>query len=373
MRSTIERGLLLFACALIAAAAAALSGCASTKSTSVAFPEKIVFKSIWGYLLRGREAELTGIEPFTHLCYFSASLNNEGRIEDTVARPVVFLADGSTPRIDLVITELSSSPLMHFSLSPAYGVRPLLIDDICRVAESFDGVQIDFETVSADDGEYFWDFLRDLRGKLPPGKMLSVAVPARTTPKADAYAYSNIAPLVDRVVIMAYDEHWSASPPGPVASLPWCANVLDYAQRAIENDKIVMGLPLYGRAWQDKKLSRAMGFQNVQDIIAEKNPRMNYLSELGSYFEYSEKVVVRVFYDDLRSLGEKLQLYKSRDVRSVAFWRIGLGPSDLWDSIGKEGASELPAADQVQFGLPPTAGADSSLPPSPAPEAQPGR
>ncbi len=367
MGSSIKRGLLLLVCALIAVAAGALSGCASTKSTSAALPEKIVFEDIWGYLMRGREAELTGTEPFTHLCYFSASVNNEGRIEDTVARPLVFLDDGSTPRIDLVITELSSPPLMHFSLSPVYGVRPLLIDDICRVSQGFDGVQIDFETVSADDGEYFWDFLRGLRGKLPPGKMLSVAVPARTTPKADAYAYSNIAPLVDRVVIMAYDEHWSTSSPGPVASLPWCSEVLDYAQSTIENDKIVMGLPLYGRAWQDKKLSRAMGFQNVQDIITEKNPRMNYVSELGSYFEYSEKVVVRVFYDDLRSLGEKLQLYKSKDIRSVAFWRIGLGPSDLWNSVGKEGASELPAADQVQYGFPPTASTDSSLPPSPAP------
>ena len=35
---------------------------------------------------------------------------------------------------------------MHFSLDPGYGVLSLdLIDDICRVSEGFDGVQIDFD------------------------------------------------------------------------------------------------------------------------------------------------------------------------------------------------------------------------------------
>ena len=44
---------------------------------------------------------------------------------------------------------------MHFSLSPQYQVRPLLIEDICRAAEGSDGVQIDFESVSRDDADFF--------------------------------------------------------------------------------------------------------------------------------------------------------------------------------------------------------------------------
>lgn len=316
-------------------------------------PAKIVFTEVWGYLMQGRESELTGLEPLTHICYFSASVTNEGRITDTIARPEVTEADGSKPRISLVISDLSNPSLMHFSLSPAYGVRPLLIEDICRVSEGFDGVQIDFESVSPDDAQAFWDFLKELRSQLPSDKMLSIAVPARTGPKQDAYAYAEIAPIVDRVVIMAYDEHWSTSSPGPVASLPWCSSVLDYTQSVMENDKIVMGLPLYGRAWQDKKLARAMGFQNVQKLIKDKNPTTSYESELGSYFEYSEKVVVSVFYENLRSLREKLQMYKSKNVTSVAFWRIGLGPSELWSCIDHEGYADGPGADQGQPGIPP--------------------
>ena len=52
-----------------------------------------------------------------------------------------------------MIAELSNQALMHFALDPRYGVTPLLVEDICRIANDFDGVQIDFESVSRDDAE----------------------------------------------------------------------------------------------------------------------------------------------------------------------------------------------------------------------------
>jgi spore germination protein len=314
-----------------------LTAWAPEQSPIVGGSARPVFKEIWAYLLRGEEKELTGAEPITDLCYFGASLTKDGRITDTVARPAVTMKDGLKPAIHLVIAELSNYALIHFSLDPEYGVRPLLIEDICRITEGFDGVQIDFESVSRDDAGYFLDFLKELRSRLPLGKKLSVAVPARTELITDAYDYSRIAPIVDRMVIMAYDEHWSTSSPGPVASLPWCSKVVDYAKSAVESDKIVMGLPLYGRAWQDKKLAKALRFKNVQDLVAEKKSKTNYASELGAYFEYSENVVVTVFYDDHRSIMEKLQLYRARDINSVSFWRIGQGPPELWSNIENEG------------------------------------
>ena len=300
------------------------------------------FKEIWAYLMRGEEGGLTGTEPITDLCYFAVNLTKEGRITETVTRPAANSAMRAAPRMHLVVTELSNEALMHFSLDPEYGVRPHLIDDICRVSEGFDGVQIDFESVSRDDAEYFFDFLKGLRSSLPAGRILSVAVPARTKLIADAYDYSRIAAVADKLIVMAYDEHWSTSAPGPVASLPWCAKVADYSVGTIDRGKIVMGVPLYGRAWQDKRLSRALRFKNIQDIVAEKGSETNYSSELGAWFEYSENVVVKVFYDDERSLLEKLNLYKARDVESVSFWRIGLGPEAFWNILEAPGSVVAP-------------------------------
>ena len=324
------------------------SSCASLRAaTTTTESPPLVFNEIWGYLLRGHEEELKGTEPFTDIFYFSADLTNEGRITETIARPSFTAANRTAPRVSLVVTELSNSSVLHFALSPAYGLRPLLIDDICRVSLPFDGVQIDFETVSPEDAQSFWDFLQELKQQLPPEKMLSVAVPSRTEPRPDAYSYEKIAPIVDRVMIMAYDEHWGGSPPGPVASLPWCSQVLGHAQSVIPAEKLVMGLPLYGRMWMDKKIPRALGFEGVQGLLAEKNVQSSYESALGPNFQYSEKVVVTVFYDDVRSLREKLLLYESRNVKTVAFWRIGLSPSDLWNGISPVPTVAMPSADQA--------------------------
>jgi spore germination protein YaaH len=82
----------------------------------------------------------------------------------------------------------------------------------------------------------------------------------------------------------------------------------------------------------------------VQELVAEKQSTINYAPELGAYFEYSENVVVTVFYDDYRTLLEKLHLYRARGIDSVSFWRIGLGPPQLWSSIDAAEPGDIPAA-----------------------------
>jgi hypothetical protein len=303
------------------------------------------FDEIWAYLVRGEESRLAGTEPITDICFVGAYLSRNGRIAGPFPRPALTTRGGAKPRIHLVVPETANMALTHFAIDPRYGVRPQLVEDILRVSQEFDGVQIDFEAVARDDAGAFHDFLRELRAALPADKTLSIAVPARTKTIADAWEYARVATIVDRMVIMAYDEHWSTSSPGPVASLPWCANVVEFALTAIPPRKIVMGLPLYGRAWQDKPLARALRFENVLNLVEETGSTPEYAPERGSSFSYTETVVVSVFYDDARSLLEKLGLYRARGVPAVSFWRIGQGPPELWSGIDLTATpGERPAA-----------------------------
>jgi spore germination protein len=341
MPRSLPRVILL--CSLIAAAGRAGGEPAAPVERP---PDRPGFREVWAYLMRGEEAALTGVEPVSDVCLFSARLSRDGRLVGAPKRPPITMADGYTPRVHLVVAELSNDVLIHLALDPRYQARPLLVEDICRAAEGFDGVQVDFEVVARDDAPFFLDFLREIRERLPVEKLLSVAVPARVKPLADAYDYASLASVADRLIVMAYDEHWSGSAPGPVASLAWCARIADYAMGAAA-DRAVMGLPLYGRAWPDKALSRALRFAGVQDLIAEKEAAPGYDPGQGPSFEYTESVTVRVFYDDERSLGDKLRLYKEKNVGAVSFWRIGQGPPGLWAGLELEGrprASGTPPA-----------------------------
>ena len=148
---------------------------------------------------------------------------------------------------------------MHFCLDPQFRLRDDLITAIAAAAEPYDGVQIDFETVSASDSDSFYEFLSILKKKLG-SKTFSVALPARTRNVGDAFDYAKISSIADRIIVMAYDEHWSGSAPGSIASLEWCRKVSAYSRSIIPPSKLVMGLPFYGRAWATANPAKAYRF-----------------------------------------------------------------------------------------------------------------
>ncbi len=293
----------------------------------------LVFREVWGYLMKGEERELKGTEPLTDICYFGVPITPKGVLGAVPAPPVPPGVLRSRARIHIVITELSNPALTHFCLNPSLPYRKRLVDDIIRAAEKYHGVQIDFESVPSDDAKHFRDFLGELKKGLPASKTLSIAVPARRKAVADAYDYRAIAGIADRVIIMAYDQHWSTSRPGPVGSVVWLREIIEFAEHRVPSGKIVVGLPLYGRAWQDRTLARALRNHHIEELIDSKKLTPAYNPEMGCHFEYEEKVKVSVFYDDIESTRRKLRLCRDKNIEAAAFWRIGQGASGLWTHI----------------------------------------
>ncbi len=293
--------------------------------------DSLEFNEVWAYLMKGEENKIKGDEPITDLCYFSARVNAKGQIVGEYEPPAIKLKNSI--RHHIVIAVIDNYALLHFILNPDLPVRKNFISDVCRIASKFDGVQIDFEAVASSDATWFFSFLTELRANLDKSKMLSIALPARKTRIADAYDYPSIAAIVDRVIVMAYDQHWSGSNPGPVAGLSWCREVADFAKSFIPKDKLIMGLPLYGRSWQDKNFNKSVHYKHVEEIIKAANIQPRYDPENGAYFEYEETVKVRVYYIDERSVFDRLKLYSSMAIENVAFWRIGQGPRGMWQNI----------------------------------------
>jgi spore germination protein len=288
------------------------------------------FREVWAYLMKGEEQEFHGNEPITDLCYFSAELDyrgaliNSGGLPDSIKR-------NKKIRTHLVIANISNMYLMHFVLNPDLGYRKKLIDDILLQAKQYDGVQIDFESIHPNDKNAFLSFMADLKKGLGD-KTLSVAVPARTYYVDDAFDYKALARIADRIFIMAYDQHWSGSKPGPIASPEWCGEVAQYAKSKIPVHKIVFGIPFYGRSWQDKKNDRAYRFRSIRGILDNTQSKTNIDTEYPS-FTFEDTVRVSVFYEDENSLLKKARLYKSMGIDSIGFWRLGQENRVFWGMI----------------------------------------
>ena len=290
------------------------------------------FREIWAYLISGREQDLNLKYPITDLVYFAAEVDAYGKLVEVPNYRNI----SSFPGRKHLVATCSGRALTHFALAEGSPERFALVHDLLEAAKPYDGLQIDFENVPARDGEVFLSFLRELRQGLG-NKLFSVALPARSrTVNEDVYDYAKIKPIVDRIFVMAYDEHWSTSAPGPIASMGWCQRVASYSLGVIGLEKLVMGLPFYGRSWGSQNLNVAYIHSTVERVRNEQNIGEIRRENGIPFFKYEIPISVTVYYEDAYSLSARLEMYRKMGVTSVGFWRLGQETLAFWPQIGLE-------------------------------------
>ncbi|MEI6890618.1 MAG: glycosyl hydrolase family 18 protein, partial [Pontiella sp.] len=278
------------------------------------FTAEAQFNETWAYLMKGEEKYFPVSSPITDIGCFSASVNGDGHLTGGHLRPPRL--PGTTPntRYHLVITIPWSTTLAHIYLDPKLPFRQRIIDGIVARCGPFDGVQIDIESVSSKDKPSYLKFLVAVKNALPKDQIFSVAVMARWADHkkknpADAFDYSFIGKVADRVIIMAYDEHYRGGGHGPIASLPWCKKIYDYALQTIPPGKIIMGIPLYGRAWQKEKTAAAMRNPEIWTDLRIRSAQLESTPENGGSYSYTTNVTMNVHFESLPSLQAKMDLY----------------------------------------------------------------
>jgi len=286
------------------------------------------FKEIWGYVLAGQETAFKRNMPLTDIAYFGAEVDIYGALSKVPARKNLPPFHG---RVHLTVT-CGNYALTYFALLPGSPQRKSLIADLIKAANDYDGLNIDFENIPEKSADDFLSFLRELRSGLG-NKMLTIALYARTrTLTNDVYDYAKITPLVDRVFVMAYDQHWGGGTPGPVSSIRWCRSVAEYSLRVIGKEKLVMGIPFYGRAWVSQNHHRALIFSTIERLI--NTNKADVKRENGTpTFDYNAEVSVKVYFEDEYSISARFVMYKSMGINSVGFWRIGQETPKVWQTI----------------------------------------
>ena len=290
------------------------------------------FREIWAYVVAGREAALTPGLPISDIGYFGADIGVYGALIEVPDRKKLRNFSG---RVHMVV-KCDSRSLTYFVLRPDSAERKALIADLAAATRNFDGLQIDFENIPSRAGDSFHSFLAELKTAIG-NKMFTIALPARFRKiNDDVFDYAKITPMVDRVLVMAYDEHWSTSAPGPIASLSWCKRVADYSLNVIGREKLIMGLPFYGRAWGSPNPSQAYLYTGIERIIKE-NDVAEIRRENGiPVFEYKIPVSVKVYYDDEYSLSARMEMYRAMGIASIGFWRLGQETPAVWQYIKLE-------------------------------------
>ncbi|MDK2823667.1 MAG: hypothetical protein PWP71_1585 [Clostridia bacterium] len=215
-----------------------------------------------------------------------------------------------------------------------------LANDLAVAADIYnlDGINIDLENLTYEDRHLLTRFAATLRNKLKSqGRTVSIAVGAVDRPLTSgwksAYDLSNLSQAVDYIIVMAYDQHWRNSGPGPIAALDWVKSQLDYMTTQIPKDKLVLGVPFYGRVWTNNQNGDGIWYTDIIKAVQENNAELQWHDEYQVPFTKYIKAdgnTKEIWFENARSIREKIRLVSTYGLKGAAAWRLGQEDPSIW-------------------------------------------
>ena len=234
----------------------------------------------------------------------------------------------------------------------------LLSGQVANYVEKYnlDGVNVDIENVTHEQSEQYTELVRLLREKIPSDKEVSVAVAANPngweTGWHGSYDYTKLAKYADHLLIMAYDEHYEGGSAGPVSSISFVENSIKYALGKTSPDKIVVGIPLYGRVWSlssGRIVGKGISIEKINDILKNCESTVTFdktSKSVKAEFEIKDNSPIYtaggdfvltpgkyvVWYENDESYSSKLNLVSKYNVKGVGSWALGQEDSSIWNN-----------------------------------------
>ncbi len=206
-------------------------------------------------------------------------------------------------------------------------------------AYEYDGVSLDLENVPPKDRAALSSFVSALgKGIHARGKTLTIAVPGKTQDFPDsnwagAFDLAALGRACDAVIVMAYDQHWSTSAPGPVAALPWVDDVARFAAREVGPHKVLLGLAFYGYDWPRRGRGVGVSMREAVNRAALRGARI--LWDRDAHVPYFRTATRTVYFENARSIEHKLDLASRHGLGGIAAWRLGQEQPQVWDAVSE--------------------------------------
>lgn len=247
--------------------------------------------------------------------------------------------------------------------------RAEAVRQLTAAAEGYAGITIDFEGMKGEELKSgLNEFMKELRQSLGGAKLYIAVHPVLKHGGAyfDAYDYKTLGEYADKVILMAHDyaastldpqllnTDFNATPVTPFDEVYYALKKITDPETGVQDtSKIALALSLSSAAaWKttDGKISDPAALHpSVETLLKRlaqsdtvisysqtyRNPYASYRTEDGS--EYL------IWYEDSRSVTDKIDLAKMFGINDISIWRIGeIADSqpeqymDIWSAILKE-------------------------------------
>ncbi len=279
----------------------------------------------------------------TSLFVFSYGFTTEGQLIPPDVSEDWMIAEALDFSVSpiLVLTPLGAdgrfnNNLIHEVLISETAMETLISNLLQTMEEKgFQGVDVDFEYILAEDRDRFTSFVAELRRRMnAAGYVVSVALAPKTSADQpgllyEGKDYGGLGAAANEVLLMAYEWGYTYGPAMAVAPLNKVRQVIEYALTEIPSEKINLGIPNYGYDWTLPYVrgeSRAVTIGNVEAVqiaIGRDVPILFDETAQSPFFRYvSEGREHEVWFEDVRSLQAKYNLLNEYDLKGIGVWQI---------------------------------------------------
>ncbi len=268
-------------------------------------------------------------------------IDNMGTMDSLASQEYVDKAKGLGLEVWALVDDFNSDVDMNELLSYT-SRRENLSNTLVEAAINYkiNGINIDFENIPSKTGEHYIQFLRELSVKCRNnGIVLSVDnyVPA---PYNKHYNRKEQAEIVDYIIVMAYDEHYSGSDiAGPVASIKFVKDAIKNTLEEVPKEKMIIAIPFYSRLWKETRdgevTSESLSMTPSYNIFVDNGLEPQWNDTIGSYYGEYEKdgATYKIWLEDAKSVEEKMKAIYDANVSGIAAWKLGLEKEEIWNVI----------------------------------------
>lgn len=287
--------------------------------------------------------------------------DNDGNIANLASADYVKYCHNQGVEVWGLVSNLENKDVSTTEVLTHTSKRENLENQIIAAAIQYglDGINVDFEALESAVGEGFIQFIRELSLKCDGNGIVLSVDNYVSSEYTKFYDRQEQAVFADYLVVMAYDEHYAGSKEsGSVASIGFVTKGADdILAEGVPAEQVILGIPFYTRVWSEKLKggngddvesasedyvpyelsSEAVGMQSAQRLMEVNGAEKTWLEDIGQFYtEYvNGDTTYKIWFEDVRSVEEKLKVMTSHSFAGALFWKLGLEDPVVWDTILK--------------------------------------
>jgi len=190
-------------------------------------------------------------------------LGGDGQLDSKVDDAALVIASAAGIEVQPLVTNLDfDADKAHAIIANPTGAATVAANLVAEARRrGYKGYQLDFENLHTSDRDGFTRFSASLGQDLAAAglKYTAAVIPRKLSgaggilsiaPQASGvYDYPALSRDSRWLTLMAYDQHTTGTPPGPVAAIDWVREVLTGGSAGVDHSRLFLGVPLYYRDW----------------------------------------------------------------------------------------------------------------------------